>query len=313
MIELHRVVIGVDFSEPSLAAARWAAREFAPEAELVLVHAVDVPEPPSFLRGRFPPRQTLLTTARDGADRRLRELSLGLGTRRIWLEVREGRAAEQLAAVAAEYGADVTVVGAHGQRTGLLKQLGSTAERVAREAAGPVLLAREPLGQPARLLVAMDEAGITTGQLEWTQMLAARHGAEVTGLHVVSETVLGTLVSLAAIASGTFDPEIPSLRIGEMDDARTWLQELIARGLDRARTHGEVAYGDPAHEIIAAAQRLPSDLIVMARHGSGGVRRALLGSVTDRVLRAAPCSVLVVTEPPGEASGRSEAVPLSAA
>ncbi|HEY7877476.1 MAG TPA: universal stress protein, partial [Gemmatimonadaceae bacterium] len=269
--------------------------------------------PPSFLSGRFPPRETLVTTAREGADRRLRELSLSLGVRRIWLEIREGRAAEQLAAVAAEYGADLVVVGAHGERTGLLKQLGSTAERVARDAAVPVLLAREPLAAPARLLVAMDEAGITPGQLAWTRALATRFSAEVTGIHVVSESLLGRLVSLAAIASGTIEPEIPSLGVGELDDANVWMQELIAHGLDRAHTRGEVAYGDPAREICAAAERLHSDLVVMARHGAGGVRRALLGSVTDRVLRSAPCAVLVVTEPGDDASSVREAVPRSAA
>jgi nucleotide-binding universal stress UspA family protein len=156
-MHVQRVVVGVDFSATSVAAVRWTARELATDAELVLVHAVDVPEPPSFLRGRFPPRETLAGTAHDGADRKLRELSASLGVQRIWLEVRDGRADDVIDAVAAEYRADLVVTGAHGERAGVLKQLGSTAERVARAAPAPVLLAREPLpAKPATVLVAMD-------------------------------------------------------------------------------------------------------------------------------------------------------------
>lgn len=296
-MRVQRVVVGVDFSEPSGAAVRWTARELAPDAELVLVHAVDVPEPPSFMRGRFPPHETLTGTAREGADRRLRELSASLDVQRIWLEVRDGRADEVIGAVAAEYRADLVVTGAHGERGGVLKQLGSTAERVARGATAPVLLARAPLPvKPATVLVAMDEDGLTPALQQWTTFLAAHFDAAVTGLHVVSETVLGTLVSLAAIVSGTPEPEIPSLGLA-LEDANVWMRELATHGLDRTRTRGEVAYGDPAREIVAAAERLSAQLIVLGRHRAGGVRRTLLGSVADRVLRAAPCSVLVVGEP----------------
>jgi nucleotide-binding universal stress UspA family protein len=302
---LQRVVAGVDFGAPSDAAVRWAARELAPEAELVLVHAVDVPEPPSFLRGRFPPRDTLTGTARTGADRSMRELSASLGVQRIWLEVREGRGDEVIAQVASEYRADLVVTGAHGERAGLLKQLGSTAERVARAAPAPVLLAREPLpAKGAVVLVAMDDDGLTPGLQQWTTFLAARFDAAVTGLHVVSDTVLGTLVTLAAMVSGTAEP--PTLGVGAVEDANVWMRELVAKGLDRTRTRGEVAYGDPAREILAAAERLSASLIVLGRHRAGGVRRQLLGTVADRVLRGSSCSVLIVTEPEGDASAVGE-------
>lgn len=305
---LQRVVVGVDFSAPSEAAARWAAQDLAPEAELVLVHAVDVPEPPSFLRNRFPPRDTLAGTARTGADRSLRDLSASLGARRIWLEVREGRADEMIAAVAGEYRADLVVTGAHGERGGVFKQLGSTAERVARAAPAPVLLAREPLpATGATVLVAMDDDGLTPGLQRWTTFLAARFDAAVTGLHVVSDTMLGRLVTLAAMVAGT--PEPPALGVGAVEDANVWMRELVAKGLDRERTSGEVAYGDPAHEILAAAKRMSANVIVLGRHRAGGIRHQLLGSVADRVLRDAACSVLVVTEPASVAAAVDEERP----
>ena len=52
--------------------------------------------------------------------------------------------------------------------------------------------------------------------------------------------------------------------------------------------------GSPAREIIAAAADGAADLIVMATHGRGEVHRRLVGSVADKVIRLAPCPVLVV-------------------
>jgi nucleotide-binding universal stress UspA family protein len=298
-MQLNRVVVGVDFSEPSEAAARWTAAHLARGAELVLVHAVDVPEPPSFLRGRFPPRERLVETARTGADKRLRELSLALGAERIWLEVREGDAAEQLAAVAAEYGADLVVVGAHGMRPGPWIRVGSTAEQITRRSPAPVLLAQGALdAPPRRLLVGLDDASIAQGVLGWARLLAERCGARVTALHVLSAPLLESLLTLAAVTSGTPTPTIPALESGHREDADRWARRVVEGGLDAATASSEIAFGDPAPELLAAAQRVRADLILVGRHGAGGARPALLGSVTSEVLRGATCPVLVVMEPP---------------
>jgi len=307
-MQLDRVAVAVDFSETSVAAARWTTQYFARGAELVLVHAVFVPEPPVFLRGRFPARETLVATAHAGADRRLRELSLSLGAERIWLEIRDGEPADRIADVAGEYAVDAVVVGAHGERTGMLRRLGSTAERVARESRVPVLLATGALDSaPSKLLIAMDDASITPSVVDWSRLLAARYGAEVTGVHVVSPTVLGGLLTLAAIASGTPQPEVPGIEDLSREDAGRFVQALVANGFDAARTHAEVAYGDPAQEILAAAARRGADLIIMGRHGAGRGNRGGLGSVTAHVLRGAQCPVLVVTERAEEGAGAGAA------
>jgi nucleotide-binding universal stress UspA family protein len=295
---LDRIVVGVDFSAPSVAAANWAARHFAPGAEVVLVHALVIPEPPIFLRGRYPARDTLVATARDGADRRLREMSQSLGATRIWLEVREGKAADVIASVAEEYTADVIVVGTHGEHPGVWGRLGSTAEHVARQAERPVLLATGTLaGEPRKLLAAVDDAAITHGVLDWTRDLARRHSAEATALHVVSSAVLGTLGALVAIVSGTPEPDFTTLDPAARDEANQWMQRLTSSGFDGVNAHMEIAYGDPAQQILATAARLGSDLIVMGREGAGAVRGAALGSVVHDVLRATRCPVLMVATP----------------
>jgi universal stress protein A len=52
--------------------------------------------------------------------------------------------------------------------------------------------------------------------------------------------------------------------------------------------------GTPFVEIVAAAKRHDSDLIVIGTHGRGALAHALIGSVAERVVRKAPCPVLTV-------------------
>lgn len=56
----------------------------------------------------------------------------------------------------------------------------------------------------------------------------------------------------------------------------------------------EIGQGDAAREILDRARALPSDLIVMGTHGRSGFDRLVLGSVTEKVIRRAPCPVLTV-------------------
>jgi nucleotide-binding universal stress UspA family protein len=53
----------------------------------------------------------------------------------------------------------------------------------------------------------------------------------------------------------------------------------------------------PHDEIVALATDERADLVVIGTHGRGGVNRALLGSVADRVVRLSPCPVLTIREP----------------
>jgi nucleotide-binding universal stress UspA family protein len=294
-MRLDRVVVGMDFSKPAEDAARWTARHFAPGAEMVLVHVVAVPEPPRFFRGKFPPRETVIETARAGADRRMRELSSSLGAERVWMEIREGDPAEQIDAVATEYGAEVVVVGPHGARPGIWDRPGGTAEKLVRESRHTVLLAATPRDQaPRRLLVPVDESEATTVVLDWARRLAEREGTEVTLLHIVSSTMLNELLSAGAVISGVMVPVPDEVLTDAEMDAGSWLQRVASdAGLDRPGVSTQVKAGDPADQILAAAEGLEADLIVLGS-SSRGLRAAILGSVAREVLRSAKRPVLVV-------------------
>jgi len=80
----------------------------------------------------------------------------------------------------------------------------------------------------------------------------------------------------------------------EEELAREKLEEICKEGLDGIRHERIMRTGNAAHEIIAAAADLKTDLIVMATHGRTGVPHLFLGSVAERVVREAPCPVLTV-------------------
>ena len=90
-------------------------------------------------------------------------------------------------------------------------------------------------------------------------------------------------------------PEV-ALPFGKMETAaRTRLERLARQKVNgRARYQIEVMMGDPAVEVLQAAKRLRANLIIMATHGRKGLRRFVLGSVAERVVREAPCPVLTV-------------------
>lgn len=70
--------------------------------------------------------------------------------------------------------------------------------------------------------------------------------------------------------------------------------ELTAQGVTGVET--QVVEGPAGPMLCALAEELPADAIVMGTRGRGGVKRALLGSVSDHVVRNAPCPV-VITPP----------------
>jgi nucleotide-binding universal stress UspA family protein len=296
-MKTERIVVGIDFSESSVAAARWAAQCF-PGAGLTLVHAVFVPQPPRFLRERLPAAELLVESARTGAATRLAQLRSELSADRVETEIRVGPPAAELAAAARDRAADLLVVGKHGERGGKWR-LGSTAERLVRCSPAPVLLAVGPAdGAPARILVAIDDSDVTSRVMSSAAALAKRFSARVTALHVVSSAVLSHVLSMAAAGGEELSPaQVQSeFRL----DTDRWIQGLVDAGVPRMDAESEVAFGHPAQEILAAADRLRADLIVVGSRGAGGVRRALLGSTVSQVIRDADCPVFVALEPEDE-------------
>jgi nucleotide-binding universal stress UspA family protein len=300
-----RIVVGVDFSEPSTAAVDWVARAF-PDADLTLAHCLDAPRVPGFLARRAEPRQRLLELAREGASDRLAAIGHALSTRRVRTEVRECGPVDGLVTSVRAADADLVVVGVTGLRLDGTPRghMGRTAERLARCAPVPLLVyAGTPRERPRHLLVALDEADITGHVLAWTRTLMDTWDARATAVHVVSSAIMTHVMTMAA-AGGASDPEVEARTREEFrDDADGWINEMVIAGLDPARVTSEVDFGEPGQEILAAAARRGADMIVLGSKGAGAVRRAFLGSVVTEVLHWAHCPVLVVVDPDDEPAG----------
>jgi nucleotide-binding universal stress UspA family protein len=88
---------------------------------------------------------------------------------------------------------------------------------------------------------------------------------------------------------------------GGRADRSYWQHQLEQiRPVDaRIRVQHVFLEGDPATEIVHYAEDALIDLIVMGTHGRSGLERLLMGSVAEKVMREAPCSVLVVKLPRG--------------
>jgi nucleotide-binding universal stress UspA family protein len=70
-------------------------------------------------------------------------------------------------------------------------------------------------------------------------------------------------------------------------------QTVVSAGVEAS---SEVSPAMPSEAILAAAEQIDADLIVMGTHGHTGFKHVLLGSVAERTIRLAPCSVLTVKQ-----------------
>jgi len=296
-MKIGTIVAGVDFAGSGLASARWAARHFRPE-RLILVSVVHVPAPSRFLAGIRRDDDQVLRSARLGTERRLEDFARQMEEETsvsTEFRIRTGAPAEQIDAAAEEAGADLLVVGPHASRKGRWSLLGSTAVQLLHDARIPTLVGRGALrGLPGHVMGAVDESAVSAGVLEWTRDIAALLDATPNLLHVLEVPMEAHLRAIEPPREmregGVLDARLES-------QVREWLGEIASAAGFGDDVRFRVAIGEPAVEILAAADRFAIDLIVMGTRAAGAVSRALMGSVADAVLRRASCPVLALPTP----------------
>ena len=200
----------------------------------------------------------------------------------------EGQPGPALAEELEHHPADLVVMATHGRGAVSRLWLGSVADYLIRHLHLPVLLVRPQEGGPlygstrlAEVLVPLDTSTTSEQVIEPALAVAGPTG-RLTLLHVV-EPVLG--VSEPALPFPMpMDPKL-------IDDLRHMAQARLDRVADRLRERGvtvvtRVLTGmGAAGMILEEAARGRYDLIAMTTHGEGGLRRLLLGSVADKVIR----------------------------
>lgn len=139
-----------------------------------------------------------------------------------------------------------------------------------------------------RILCPIDFSPSARHALEHALAIAKWYESEVTAMHVVSAAAIPYPPILFAPAS--VEPTRVQVQTAERE-LQTWLDSAAALGI---RTDALVEEGGAASHIVERARTLPADLIVMGTHGLSGFERLMLGSITEKVLRKAPCPVLTV-------------------
>src|SRR5215217_1868036 len=154
---------------------------------------------------------------------------------------------------------------------------------------------------PTKILLATDGSSEAELATRRAVDLAQMSDSQLHVTHVADDTSIGLLYPESIDPEGV---EMPDPILVE-DFERRFEQrgrEVLEAEVERVRSAGgtvaqaHLMMGGAAREIVHLAEDLGADLIVMGSRGRGGIRRALMGSVSDSVIRHAHCPVLVVRE-----------------
>jgi len=141
------------------------------------------------------------------------------------------------------------------------------------------------------ILVPIDFSPLSRKALQYAVPFARKHEARIVLVHVV-EPVYYPESYLA-----TLPPEIEDVNIERARSAKQQLAELRKDDIgSEIPADVLVETGRPWNEIINVAKDENVDLIVIATHGHSGLKHVFLGSTAERVVRHAPCPILVVRE-----------------
>jgi nucleotide-binding universal stress UspA family protein len=293
----HRMLVCVDRSKAANACLAYSivlARALGSELTLVHVmqpHAQVGPHPDAidWEIARQQARAYLEHLEQDA----VRALERPAGVR-----LEQGRAAERIVELAKEIGADLTVLGSHGDGGARAWNLGSTVQQIVTVSRGSVLIApaSAPVAAaPQRIVVPLDGSQRTESVLPTAVRIANAYHAELILLHVVQE-----LLPTSVLHSGE-DLELASRLASRLKiSAKAYLEGLRARLVrEGARVRTLVVHhANQRHCIVETVKRERADLIAVAAHGAACDPGRTFGSVTEYLLAHSTVPLLVLQDLP---------------
>jgi nucleotide-binding universal stress UspA family protein len=221
---------------------------------------------------------------------------------------RVGRPDAEIVRLAEEIGAGLVVLGSRGLGPIRRALMGSVSSSVVRHAHCSVLVVRESgdgggSELPRKILLAVD--GSEGGDA------AARSAVDIAGaadseLHVLYVMQTERYIPYPGPEAWEWAANLERAK----RHARSWVEGQGRRiQAERAKsTKAHLAFGKPDQEIVKLGEDLHAGLVVVGSRGLGALRRVLIGSVSDSVVRHAQCSVLVVRgQEQTESRGSTEA------
>jgi nucleotide-binding universal stress UspA family protein len=239
--------------------------------------------------------------ARGYLERLQKEATAALG-RPAEIRLEQGHPAERIVDVAREIGADLTVLGSHGEGGVTSWNLGSTVQQVLAVARGSVFVAHSSsvvpvVVSPRRIMVPLDGSLRTESVLPTAARIASAYGAELLLVHVVQEPLPSSVLAAEDLELAR------KLAVRLEFGAKRYLDRLgnrLAREVGTVRTLA-VRHANERQCLLEIAQRERSDLVVLSAHGAACDPARCFGSVTADLLRNSTVPVLVLQDLPGGA------------
>jgi len=288
---LHHIAAATDFSAPASTAADCAALLAARlNARLSLMHVISagwVDELRAWLTDSVPWQDRLAAQTLD----RLEAEALRMGAASagpVTPLLLQGHPVSALAEAIIAHEADLLVIGARGASPLHHLLVGTTAERLMRKVACPLLVVRQPPCQThRRVLIPLDFS-------PWSEHAVAL------ARQVAPDAVLVLMHSFAIPFeeklrfAGVDDATLAHYREKARSESHQQMQDFVlSHGLNEAQYQLCLTEGDAALQILAQAKERGCDLIVIGKHGRQAAEELLLGSVTKHVVSEAQCDVLV--------------------
>ncbi len=302
---MRKILVPLDgsaFAEQAIETARnLAARD---QAVLEFV-SVARPVPSSSRVGAAPPIDRTMDLEQREAARsylaRMEEAARARDGIEVRSRLREGAPAREIVAQAAEGGADLIVMTSHGRGGVDRLWLGSVADAVIRSSSGPVMIIRvDPVGTAMAGSIRRVVVGVA-GEEADDRVLAS--AVAVAGLSGVDYMLVHALSASPML--GTWNPTVsPSpedLSASRPDDGVRVeaAMRYLAKMAETLREQGALVETrvplsqSPPRAIVDAARDSGADLIAVGTVARPPLARMLLGSTADKVIRTAPCHVLV--------------------
>ncbi|HEU5322556.1 MAG TPA: universal stress protein, partial [Methylomirabilota bacterium] len=209
----------------------------------------------------------------------------------------EGDVPVQIVHAAAEWRADLVVLGARGLGALAGALLGSVSIAVARHAGCAVLVVKGEARPLRTALLALDGSPDSRAAARFFAALPLDPALRVRLLAVVEQPHFPSSAPgmLRAQLRAAVD-EMTRERAAELERMLGAVESELARPAGTVKR--EVSVGVPGEAIVEAAREAGAELVVLGARGLGRFKRLLLGSVSERVLRQATCPVLVVKRHP---------------
>lgn len=293
-MHFQKILFPTDFSSCANQALPYAlhwASSF--DGDLYMLHAIILHgyQPLHGVEG-FPGEDDIYEVYRSQAEEEMKRLEAAHPAVVKQVQRRGVAAAPVILEYASETGIDLIVMATHGRRGPRRLLVGSVTEEVIRKASCPVLTMKageeeREVGDPQRILVPLDFSAGCRRALRTAASLAKRFGAALDLLHVVEQPPYPVFYEAVGGFANLYPPGLEA-------ESRKHLEALAAEcGAETGSASIQVRTGIPGEEILRFATERESDLIVVPTHGLTGVAYALLGSVTEKIVRRAECPVLV--------------------